>query len=147
MPTSPEIPAMASDDEVSSSGEAQIDSCSESGDEVPINGNLSNCGDGEKIMGNGESSSVHEVADSTTNQNASPFDLASNEVSSREPTPMLPRKFAGSSMPPPPPRVAATNQLGSAFVYNGVTPVRRSTRLQELTPTPLRREMENMLGF
>ena len=65
---------------------------------------MSNRDDCGKIMGKGERSSVHKVADSTTNQNTPPFDLASNGVSSREPTPMLPRKFAGSSMPPAPTR-------------------------------------------
>ena len=79
-------------------------------------------------------------------------DMALSVETSREPTPMLPRNFVGSAMPPPPPR--ATNQvkygseiLGSAYVLNGVTPVRRSARIQELTPTPLRKEMEDMLGF
>ena len=131
----PEIPAMASDDEVSSSGEAQIDSCSESDDEKPADANMSNRDDCGKIMEKVNAAAFIKLL-TAPNQEYTPFDLASNEVSSREPTPMLPRKFAGSSMPP---RVAATNQLGSAFVYNGVTPVRRSTRLQELTPTPLRR--------
>jgi hypothetical protein len=133
----PNMPLMASDNEPSES-DSDGETNENANDPSPRSDEISSCSGGR----NSSSS------DAIKSQMISPADLASSGESSREPTPMLPRKFAGSSMPPPPPRApASSTQLGSAFVFNGVTPVRRSARIQELTPTPLRKEMESMLGF
>ena len=65
----------------------------------------------------------------------------------REPTPM-PVKASRSMMPPPPLPTAAASQFGSIrFVDSNGTPLRRSSRVTSQTPTPIRKEMEKMLGF